>query len=457
MMEKERLPESPPQILGAQERVQRSLVALERRCDSSRERARRHTEKIRELERLEYEITALDSPENKEKHNEVLSLKAELEGKEEGKEEAEELKLRIADLEFQINEGRKPKERIDLLKIHKEVEKLDKWIEDDLAVYIRNRHIGKELFELLERLKELRRYELWDPKSTPVYMGKPEMVLCKTCTVKFNARLTKWLCPSCTVVTAVQVGNVGRGEKSDSKIAYIHYPTDNRPEFEHEKILVCELCCKRVSRIKPTRLLIPLRYVRGDSPSVPRAVYFACESCIFRYRANNSKENNERREKLVNELVAKELLYAQCADAREKFYEKLKHERRENYIAAFGRAPVDFNLKFNPKKKEQQESTANLINVPAPWPIPDSKSIEDIKKERESSQKEEQKRVVDEGLARFEILREQEDFAPGERSEMGRLSLLFIGAGRKFKEFAHKIGLSKPVPPPPPSRWGRRK
>jgi hypothetical protein len=209
MLEKQVSPESPPQILKAQEGVLGAREKIDRRCNEALEKSKQLSDQIIKLEQAQHEIVAKDPQINQWRRDEIMKIEVEIAGLDkspEGQEKEAKLREEVAQLEEEIAGGREDRESTLLARLSIKIESLRQEVTKVLSEYVRSQHIGKELLELSERLGHLRRYEIWDPKSTPEYVGEALMVECKKCAIEFNVRTShKWICPNCTTVSHIEV------------------------------------------------------------------------------------------------------------------------------------------------------------------------------------------------------------------------------------------------------------
>lgn len=468
MLEKQTSPESPFQILKAQEGVYRARATLARRRVMSLERSRRNNDALMEAEKAQYDVLFKDSQVNQWRREEVRKIEAQIEGLDktvpEGKEKENELKLEVRTLERQIDEGRELEDRVALRVLAKKIKKFEERIKDDLAVYVRYRHIGKELLELSDRLSHLRHYELWDRKSTPEYFGEPEMVLCKTCMVPFNVRTPmKWFCPRCTTPTEVEVGNVGRNQPSRDLIAIVYYPTNNEPQYPHVLRLICEVCRNEVKKVKPTRLLIPERFGRSDSDAkVIPAIYFACVECISNESIAGIFIREKKAKTLLEEIGKRRTSYEESRKAIRNVFSDLDDERRKD-LERRGLRIIDLNnFRFANATvtTDQAKPEAQLVGNVQAFPIPPSQSMAEIEKQRKENEKVARHEMCEAAVIKYAALINKDELTSEDRLEAGRLRLMILDGEKEFKDIKlPKVVVRKEtiVPPPPPSRWSRRK
>ncbi len=513
MLEKQVSPESPPQILKAQEGVLKSRKDLDRRCSEALERSKELSGQIVKLEQTQHEIIANDPQVNQWRRDEIMKIETEIAGLDktpEGEEKEAKLRKEVGQLEEEINNGRDDRESILLGRLSIKIDGLKQEMTKVLAEYARNQHIDKELQELSDRLHSLRHYELWerDKGRTPEYVGKPLIVTCKNCAVEFNVRTpTKWLCPHCTTVSYIETRPVKMEEikigekphmrpgkwsewaksvevkqekadkdaklvksvegkqaeaikafkekkKADKKrrwevtvppyIAAIPLPTNNLPEYEHVKELICEVCRKDVKELKPTQLLLRPRYRLSDNevevPSLklpeghrgPRGtIYLVCPSCAFWESGRGNVLREEQRKEIAEELIEKERLTILSAS--------ITHGIMEKYS----------------KKKRLDKNEETMGKRPEPLPLPPMEDINKITKDREEAKKKELTGQTAVALEKFKVLIAKDESTIEEMIEMGRLRS-FLHQTYKENDLPKKVVEKEVVvPPPPPSRWRR--
>jgi len=505
VIEKHRVPETPVQILNAQERVDRAIEALARRRESAKGRAQENTVIQRKLEQEVYEIVLRDPQQNEWRREEIDKIRTQIGqiGQLDPKEadEADRLEEEIEGLERQMDEAREFDDRVKMRILRGRIGKLEKYIEEDLNVFVRYSRIGTELQDLAKRLEELRHYELWEPKGTPQFTVSEDMecfqcktkfdgpecdwtcpkcglryhksapyyIFCKKCGGMFNARATKWLCPDCTTAEAVPMAD-GRIHKSaDDIVAIVHLPTDNRPQLPHEWENLCEVCGRRVDyRLKATRLYRPDKPVDGV---VEWKVYFACNECRSEKAEDLIRRDQERLRKIQESEVK-----ALSSDRVRLFIKDCIRRVDEREREALGLPPI-------PKEKSSAFFTRPHIRE-----LPRQESRSEMEKRVKAEAAAETRNELDRAHIHYAQLIGKDELTEEERKEAHLLRSTLISGitemkikysealgraeeskkGRnknrkeaadlkqKIKEEEDKLvrKLDRAIPPPPPSRWG---
>ena len=298
-------PENPLHIILVEERILRSIAAMANRADGARKRSRKNAAALRGLERREVEILAKDPKENKDRLLEIDRL-SEAIGRTQDDDEVLKFEGEIKAIERKMDEARTFQNRVLLRSIAQEMEDVQKRLYDDYDVLDQYRASTLGLSLTLYRLKELRSYPLWDPKSTPEYVDTgvdeepevrpvklmpgvvldpdnssgverdfarlraesdttPRSVVCKSCATLFNPRITrpvrhkrdgteipgrgKWLCPNCTTPVTIPMADVRRRKRDWAPDVTVHLPTDNRPVVNDPEKLTCEICRRTTDKL----------------------------------------------------------------------------------------------------------------------------------------------------------------------------------------------------------------
>ena len=481
MLEKERPLESPPQILKALEDVSKARSEHEERCNRSLDRSRENSDKLRAAQQEQYDILQLDSAENRARLKEVAELKVKI-GKLDPASpnvsvDTDWFNRQINVFEREIAKDRRYEDRKRFKQLAWDIKKLEAWVKQDIAEYVRCRHIMGELFELLERIRELRHYKLWDPKSTPEYYGEPLNVLCKSCEKEFNVRTPrKWLCPNCTTVETIDIGLKATspgGERHEVRPPYKKYElgnvygekfvkttfqTDNIPERKHELVLQCEVCrevvwrgmkrhgmgtglcieqvdgliecgkpvlknnpsrffCKDHTKVVWARLFLREKFLLSENPVAQGQPYVACHKCAYWEGFQGSKIRDVRYKELGGTAKAKELEFIQLKSLCKQISNEVFKKTRPAPVLADG-----------------------FVRHPEIVLLPPSMTVPEVKKEREKKAKEEREKKADESLKTFLARLDQDRLTLVERIEMGKLRINLFDA---LKEFPEKFGKYK--------------
>lgn len=284
--------ENPVKLLAGGERVHRALLVCARRGKLALERAQRLIKKADEI-----------------RENRARADRHTLEG---------EVQLKLID---------------------KELDRLDEKIEVAQHIAARYSHMNMALLDLRTRLIELRRYDLWDPRSTPVYEGWPEFVDCRSCSWRYNIRRTH-LCPRCKF--------------------------NNRQAPREELTITCEVCGQIAHTLHREARPFEVPKEDGKTKRIVK-VTFSCERCAMR-----PWELTQRREGVLEEIEAVAFVKAQASRFASKVIQVVKQvfERKpaqrptltseeERELALENRV----QHMLEKAKEEQAERTAAMIEA----------------------------------------------------------------------------------------------
>lgn len=484
MLEKtnEHVPESPIQILLAEEKVSLSRDAMRRRRTQALSRSQKGAEELRDLEKARDIIFAKDSAESKAKMAEIYDLEYELK-----KGDSPDLQAELQRLKKEVDEAREFQDRVNLRVIERRMVLVDDRIKEDLSVYMRCRQIGAELLSLIERLKCLRHYELWDPKSNPEYVAQPDPkydVQCKSCNVVFDRRTPfKYLCPNCTTVSEIEV----RAKKLKALP-----PEDNKVhckkcDLDFAKPVgkrICPGCSTEVELTKDEErrkkkeesrkglepmvygerraalidsivnpeepaIVVKIAMPTDNTPTHDRELNLVCEVC--RQVVPEVKPVKLAiRDRYGSETVVPFQVYFCCpsckythsqhgvlaAEARRRDLEKellekellekeLDHQQIEHAIKTACTEVMD---KWHGREPVRYEP---LGKRPAPFPIPPIRSISSIEKERKEAKDKEFEKSVGKAMERFKELLTIVEPTPQEVSEM---AILRTALSKKYSD-----------------------
>ncbi len=258
------------QMIVAEETTHRTIIAMTRRAEGAKKRAAKN---YKIMAKAKARLAEYREQKFEDEYRAITDLRWRLFDLQDGHPDIEPIEARINDLEEVIEEGSTGEERVRIQLFKKEIERAETRWDADKEVYLRYRKIGTDLGNLLHRIVELKHYSIWDPRSTPIYEGKPEIITCKNCFGQFNARATspvrvspvtnltipargKWICPDCN--------------------------TDNRPVHNEPERIVCERCSEETNKLYRRRFHNTEMRQPGDPiiTQISRYQYhFVCLKC----------------------------------------------------------------------------------------------------------------------------------------------------------------------------------
>lgn len=231
-----------------------------------------------------------------------------------------------------------------------------------------------------------------------------------------------------------------------ARITSIALPTDNTPEYEHKKELICEICRKDVKELKYVPLLLRPRYRASDNdfevPSLnlpeghtkPRGiVYLVCPSCAFWESGPGNMLREERRLAIETDLLKKES----------------EKTRLDYYFADLAKSIL------GKQKAQIIVSDEDMRERPKPFPLPPMESVSGITEARKAAAKKELAGQTAVALERFKVLIAKDETSIEELIEMGRLRSIILKTYKEVDLPKKVVEKEVVVPPPPPSQWLR--